>query len=63
MTYKSKIALDKFLEIIKNTDETFLDPDKVIDIAKERVEQMGIIFIDEIDKIAVSSGKGNDVSR
>ncbi|NNC94678.1 MAG: DUF1214 domain-containing protein [Chitinophagales bacterium] len=32
MTYKSKEALDRFLEIIKNTDQTtFLNPDKVID--------------------------------
>ncbi len=31
MIHKSKIALHKFLEVIKNADETFLDPDKVID--------------------------------
>ena len=31
MTYKSKKALNRFLEVIKNADETFLDPDKVID--------------------------------
>ena len=40
------------------------DPDKAADIAKERVEQMGIIFIDEIDKIAVEGhGNGANVSR
>ncbi|OJF77780.1 MAG: HslU--HslV peptidase ATPase subunit [Treponema sp. CETP13] len=43
--------------------DRMIDPDKVSDIAKERAEQMGIIFIDEIDKIAVASGNGSDVSR
>lgn len=31
MEYKSKEALLHFLEVIKNADSTFLDPDKVID--------------------------------
>ncbi len=31
MSYKSKAALDQFLEVIKNADQTFLDPDKMID--------------------------------
>ncbi|MDD7417307.1 MAG: ATP-dependent protease ATPase subunit HslU [Treponemataceae bacterium] len=46
--------------------DSMVDMDKVADIAKHRVEQMGIIFIDEIDKIAnssSSSGGGQDVSR
>ncbi len=29
--YKSREALDEFLEVIKNADKTFLDPDKEID--------------------------------
>ncbi len=32
--------------------DSMVDPDKAADIAKERVEQSGIVFIDEIDKIA-----------
>ncbi len=41
-----------------------IDPDKVCDEARSRVEQMGIIFIDEIDKIAVRErSSGQDVSR
>ena len=42
------------------------DPDKVADEAKNRVQQMGIVFIDEIDKIATGGGtsrSGQDVSR
>lgn len=31
MEYKSKAALDHFLDVIKNTDRTFLDPEKIID--------------------------------
>jgi len=31
MLYKSKAALEQFLEVIKNADNTFLDPEKVID--------------------------------
>ena len=41
-----------------------IDHDKVADEAKKRVEQSGIIFIDEIDKIAVhGESRGQDVSR
>ncbi|MCR4790032.1 MAG: ATP-dependent protease ATPase subunit HslU [Treponemataceae bacterium] len=45
--------------------DNMTDPDKVTSEARKRVEQMGIIFIDEIDKIANSgsSSSGQDVSR
>ena len=46
--------------------EKSVDQERVVEIAKEQVEQMGIIFIDEIDKIAStkqSMSSGPDVSR
>ena len=44
--------------------DSMIDSDKVAETAKERVEQSGIIFIDEIDKIAVrGESHGQDVSR
>ena len=41
-----------------------IDMDKVVEMAIQRVEQSGIIFLDEIDKVAAKgSGSGPDVSR
>jgi ATP-dependent HslUV protease ATP-binding subunit HslU len=42
-----------------------VDPDQVREQAVRRVEQSGIVFIDEIDKVAVGAGgkHGPDVSR
>ena len=50
--------------LIEHEAERLVDMDKVKSLAKERVEQNGIIFIDEIDKIASAEhGRGPDVSR
>jgi ATP-dependent HslUV protease ATP-binding subunit HslU len=63
---KRKVTVKRAREILTEEEtERSLDQDQVIEIAKERVEQMGIIFIDEIDKVAGNKGgqHGPDVSR
>ncbi len=44
--------------------DKLIDMDRVVEMAKQRVEEMGIIFLDEIDKIASKDSRfGADVSR
>ena len=43
--------------------EKLIDMDDVVKIALDRTEQNGIIFLDEIDKIAGAESSGPDVSR
>ena len=51
-------------QILQQETEKLVDNDRVSELARERVEQMGIIFIDEIDKIAAKENRsGTDVSR
>ena len=55
---------DAFKFIIREEANKLIDPDKVIQEAIKRAEQSGIIFIDEVDKIAGRQGlQGPDVSR
>ncbi|MDR1143236.1 MAG: ATP-dependent protease ATPase subunit HslU [Spirochaetaceae bacterium] len=51
--------------LIAEETEKLIDRDRVSDEARKRVEETGIVFIDEIDKIAVRGdrGGGPDVSR
>jgi ATP-dependent HslUV protease ATP-binding subunit HslU len=50
--------------IVQEEEQKLVDMDQVTRLALDRVEQSGIIFLDEIDKIAGrESGHGPDVSR
>ena len=63
---KKVVTVSRAREILKAEEsEKLIDRDRVSDEARQRVEQTGIIFIDEIDKIAVKDdrGGGHDVSR
>jgi ATP-dependent HslUV protease ATP-binding subunit HslU len=62
---RRKMTVAEAIDYLIQEEETKLvDMDQVTRLAVERAEQMGIIFIDEIDKIAGrESGHGPDVSR
>ncbi len=65
-TKRRKVKIPEAREIlIAEESQRLIDMDRVIKSAIERVEHSGIIFLDEIDKIAgrESSGRGPDVSR
>ena len=58
-----KVA-DAFEYLTQEEESRLLDMDQVIRIAVERVEDSGIVFLDEIDKIAGrEGGHGPDISR
>jgi ATP-dependent HslUV protease ATP-binding subunit HslU len=60
-----KVKVPEAMEIIAQEEaQALVDMDKVISRAIEKVEQSGIIFLDEIDKIVGNGGgHGPDVSR
>ncbi|HEY6351001.1 MAG TPA: ATP-dependent protease ATPase subunit HslU [Candidatus Angelobacter sp.] len=64
-TKKRKMKVSEAFEyLIQEEESKLIDMDHVTRVAVERVEQSGIIFLDEIDKIAGrESGHGPDVSR
>jgi len=64
-TRKRKLAVPEALQALAQEEEQKLvDMDTVARAAVERVQQSGIIFIDEIDKVAGREGShGPDVSR
>ena len=64
-TKKRKMKVSEALEyLIQEEEHRLVDMDQVTRIAVERVENSGIIFLDEIDKIAGrEGGHGPDVSR
>jgi len=64
-TKRRKVKVPEALEILTQEEaQRLIDMDKVVKLAIERVEHSGIIFLDEIDKIASrESTRGPDVSR
>jgi ATP-dependent HslUV protease ATP-binding subunit HslU len=64
-TKRRKMRVDEAMEyLMQEEEERLIDMDQVARGAIERVENSGIIFLDEIDKIAGrESGHGPDVSR
>src|SRR6266516_1213762 len=64
-TKKRKMKIAEALEyLIQEEEQKLVDMDQVTRLAVERVEDSGIVFLDEIDKIAGrEGGHGPDVSR
>ena len=64
-TKKRKMKVNEAFEyLIQEEEQRLIDMDQVTRVAIERVENSGIVFLDEIDKIAGrEGGHGPDVSR
>jgi ATP-dependent HslUV protease ATP-binding subunit HslU len=64
-TKRRKVKVPEAMEIMAQEEaQSLVDMDKVVKQAIDKVEQSGIIFLDEIDKIAGrNSSHGPDVSR
>lgn len=64
-TKKRKVKVSEAMEILAQEEsQRLVDMDRVVKNAISKVEQSGIIFIDEIDKIVgKNGGSGPDVSR
>ena len=64
-TKRRKVKVPEAMEMLSAEEaQNLVDMDKVVKLAINKVEQSGIIFLDEIDKIAGRNGtQGPDVSR
>src|ERR1700742_2076138 len=64
-TKKRNMRVSEALEyLVQEEEQKLIDMDQVTRVALDRVERSGIVFLDEIDKIAGrESGHGPDVSR
>lgn len=60
-----KVKVREAKEILTEVESgKLIDQEEVIKVAKERVEECGIVFLDEIDKVVGNNtGSGPDVSR
>ena len=63
-TKRKKVKVPDALRLLVQEEAAkLIDMDKVVREAVQRVEQSGIVFLDEIDKIAGRESHGPDVSR
>lgn len=63
-TKKRRLSVKEAREVLTQQEgQKLIDMDQVTQEALDRVEQSGIIFLDEIDKIAGKDRQGPDVSR
>ncbi len=65
-THKKRMKTRAAYDIlVQQARDSMLDEDRIVEIARERVEQSGIVFIDEIDKVASSASqqRSSDISR
>ena len=64
-TKKKKIKVEDSYEVLVNEEsDKLIDHDQIVSEAKQAVEDNGIVFIDEIDKVCARSERlGGDVSR
>jgi len=63
---RQRLRVPEALEVLrKEESERLIDMDRVVEEAIRRTEESGIVFLDEIDKIASrgSGGSGPDISR
>ena len=63
-TRKTMTVADSYDALIADEADKLLDDESVIKVALEAVEQNGIVFLDEIDKVCANAdARGADVSR
>jgi ATP-dependent HslUV protease ATP-binding subunit HslU len=54
---------DAYAPLLVEESEKLLDQDEIVRLAIREVENNGIVFLDEIDKICARDGRSGDVSR
>jgi ATP-dependent HslUV protease ATP-binding subunit HslU len=64
-TRERRVKVSEARELLKKEEaQKLIDMERVVKVALERVQQSGIVFLDEIDKVAGREGShGPDVSR
>ena len=57
------LVKDAYAPLLVEESEKLLDQDEIVRLAVREVENNGIVFLDEIDKICAKDGRSGDVSR